>query len=124
MVADRCDLWAVGDHQDLAVRGQARQALADRGRRGAADTAVHLVEDQAPPRADPGQHDLEGQQETGQLAGRRDLADRARPGTGVGRHLENHPLEAVGAPGVLLQALQAGHEGGLVRHNLGHAFFL
>ena len=115
MVADRRDLGAVGDDQDLPVRGQARQALADRGRGGAADAAVDLVEDQAAPRADPGQHHLERQQEARQLAGRGDLADRAGPGARVGRHLENDALQAVGTPGGLLQALEAGREGGLVQ---------
>ena len=75
---------------------------ADRIGDRAADAGVDLVEHQRRRRAAVGQHHLQRQQETRQLAARGDLHQRTRPRAGIGLHPELDPVDAVrsGAAGV------------------------
>jgi hypothetical protein len=61
LVGEGGDLGQVGDHDDLSVVRQARQAPTDLHRDPAADTGVNLVEDQRSGLAVGGEDHLQGQ---------------------------------------------------------------
>ena len=87
----------MGDGEHLHPRRQPRQPLADGVGRRAARARIDLVEHQSRRRAAIGQHDLQRQHETRQLAARSDLHQRPRPRSGIGLHPELHPLGALRA---------------------------
>src|SRR3546814_5255643 len=71
-----------------------------------------LVEHQAALRVDAGKHHLDGEQEARQLAAGGDAAERAGRAARIGRHLEGDAVEAVGRPGVFVEAIQRGAKEG------------
>ena len=93
-VAATCGAWVTA--MTWTLPGEAREALADRVRDRAADAGVDFVEDEGRRRALVRQHHLEGQHEAGQLAARRHLHQRARPGARIGLGPELDALEAAG----------------------------
>jgi hypothetical protein len=106
MIGARRDLGRMGHDQDLDHPAEPREPLADRIRRGPADTGVDLVEHEARGRVDSGEHDLESQHQPGEFAARRDPSERGQILTGVGRDLEPDPLGAGGRPFGLGQRVQ------------------
>ncbi len=95
-VAARCDLRAVGHDQHLRPARQALQAPAHGLGHGAADALIHLVEDhdRLALVLAAGQRRLHRQREARQLPARRHRVQRPEGGSGVGRHLEPHCLDA------------------------------
>ena len=61
MVGVRSDLREMGDTEHLTARAQCLQLASDRGRNGAADAGVDLVENQRRHLADFARHDLDRQ---------------------------------------------------------------
>ena len=104
-VGARRHLRAVRDDQQLRLRRQPRQPLADRRCHRAADAAVDLVEDHRARAAFLGQRHLQRQDEAGQLAARRDLHQRRERRTRIGGNLELDTVAPGRAPPRLRQRI-------------------
>ena len=106
----RGDLRAVGHRQQLALRGQPCQPVADGARHRAADAAVDLVKDHRRRAAFLRQRHLQRQDEARQLAAARDLGERGEIGAGVGGDEELDRVHPLRSPALDRQAQHGGAE--------------
>ena len=110
----RGHLRGMGDDENLDLAPQARQAVADRRRGGAAHAGIDLVENQRARAPDLGQRDPEREHEPRQLAAGGDAPDGAERRAGIGRDLELHAFGAIGPPIAIGSGVEAGAKLGTV----------
>ena len=84
----------MGDDEHLRRPRQAGEPAAHLDRRAAADAGVDLVEHEARHVVDPGEHDLEGEHDPGQLAAGGASVQRPCRGTAVRDQLELDVVDA------------------------------
>ncbi|MPM51804.1 hypothetical protein SDC9_98555 [bioreactor metagenome] len=84
-------------HDDhLRVLGEPGQPAADLDGHAAADSGVHLVEDEDVAGISDGEHHFQTQPDAGQFAARGDLRQRSGGGAGVRREQQVYMFQPVG----------------------------